>query len=71
LKRTGYDRPPERNTVRRIDRHGVNLIAGNIAALMLKNQLLVIAGEIRLGVLSPKSKLAGILQMLLFLQQER
>jgi hypothetical protein len=43
-----------------VDRHGVDLIAGDIGTLMLEDQLLVVDREVRFGVLAAKSQLANI-----------
>lgn len=55
----------------RVYRHGVNLIAGHIGALMLEDQLLVVGREVRFGILAAESKLASVFQMLLFLGQKK
>src|ERR1035441_825925 len=57
-----------RFAVRRVHRHGVDLVAGNTFALVLKAQHAIVGGEVGLGVLPPEGKLAEVAQVLLLRQ---
>src|SRR6266852_1211886 len=58
-------------SVRGLHWNGVNLIAGHIAALVLKDQIPVISGEIRLSVLPTESKLPHIAEMFFSRKRKR
>ena len=60
-----------RLAVGRVDRHGVDLVAGHALALMLEAQHLVVGGEVGFGVLSAEGELADVAQMLLFARRQQ
>ena len=51
--------------VGRIDRHGVDLVAGDAFALVLEDQLLIVGGKVSFGILTAEGELAHVLQVLL------
>jgi hypothetical protein len=59
-----------RLAVGRVDGHGVNLIAGDTFALVLKDELFVVGGEIGFGVLAAEGELADVFEVFLFLGEE-
>ena len=56
--------------VGRVDGHGVNLIAGDAFALVLEDELFVVGGEIRFGVLAAEGELADVFEVFLFFGEE-
>ncbi len=56
--------------VGRVHRHGVDLIAWNALALMLKAQHAIVGGEVGLGVLPTEGELADVAQMFLLAGSE-
>ena len=54
----------------RINRHGVDLIAGHSFALMLKNKLFIIQRKISFGILAAKGQLANVFQVFLFFRKQ-
>src|SRR5271157_771674 len=60
-----------RLAVRRIHRHGIDLVTGNALALVLEAQHLVVSREVGFGILSAEGKLTDITQMLLLLRQQQ
>src|SRR5271166_6442236 len=60
-----------RLAVRRIHRHGIDLVTRNAFALVLEAQHLVVSREVGFGILSAEGKLTDIAQMLLLLRKQQ
>jgi hypothetical protein len=55
----------------RVHGHGINLIAGDVGALVLEDQLFVVDGKIGFGILAAESELARIFQMFQFRREKQ
>lgn len=53
-----------RLAVRRVHGNDVHLVTGNALTLVLKDQVAIVGGEIRFGILPAECELANILQVL-------